>query len=211
MFKKNRRSLVIQQSPRPHSGSYEVVWEFERKVAEFVGAKYGVATDSCTSALFLCCKYHRVGPVVLPVQTYISVPAAVIHAGGTVIFKEYPWEGSYRLDPYPIWDSALKLERDMYSGGLVCLSFQAKKPIPIGRGGMVVTDDLDAVKWLRKARANGRDTTVPYDEDFIDVLGWNMAMIPEQASRGLQLLERFDGGTKHQFYPDLRRMPVFRS
>lgn len=203
--------METQLAQRPHSAAYEVVWEFERQVAAFAGAKYGVATDSCTSALFLCCKYLKVGEVTLPAMTYISVPAAVIHAGGSVVFKNIAWLGSYHLHPYPIWDSALRFRRGMYVGGFQCLSFQTKKLLPIGRGGMILTDDDEAVSWLRKARANGRDASVPYKEDRIDVLGWNMAMTPEQAARGLHLLESVNDQMPDQrhFYPDLRRMPVF--
>lgn len=203
--------METRQSPRPHSRSYEVVWEFERQVAAFAGSKYGVATDSCTSAIFLCCKYLKVEEVVLPSRTYISVPAAVIHAGGRVAFKNIQWTGLYRLHPYPISDSALRFRRGMYVGGFHCVSFQMKKLLPIGRGGMILTDDDEAVEWLRKARANGRDTSVPYSEDLVDVLGWNMAMTPEQAARGLQLLESVSDHLQdqHQNYPDLRRMPVF--
>ena len=37
-------------------GLGEKVFEFERELAKYVGAKYCLATDSCTSALFLCLK-----------------------------------------------------------------------------------------------------------------------------------------------------------
>lgn len=197
---------------RPHSNAYKVVWEFEERVADFAGSKYGVATDSCTSALFLCCKYLRVGEVTLPARTYISAAFSVLHAGGSVRFEDFAWSGLYQLRPYQIWDSALRFRRGMYQGGFQCLSFQMKKLLPIGRGGMILTDDSEAVEWLRKARSNGRNAAVPNSEDKIDAIGWNMAMIPEQASRGLQLLEGIgDLPDKIQHYPDLREMPVFRS
>ena len=191
--------------------SYETVWEFERRVAEFCGAKHGVATDTCTNALFLSCKYMMVGAVILPARTYISVPAAIIHAGGSVKFVDYAWTGRYTLHPYPIYDSALRFRRGMYHGGLQCVSFQMRKLLPIGRGGMILTDDGEAVEWLRKARSNGRNLAVPYVKDSIGMLGWDMAMTPEQGARGLQLLETLDGNLPDQIneYPDLRRMPIF--
>lgn len=196
---------------RPHAKSYESVWEFERRVAEFAASKYAVATDSCTSAIFLCCKYLGVRKVTLPANTYISVPFAVIHAGGTVAFEDFHWLGSYRLEPYDIVDSALRFHIGMYQGGLHCLSFQARKILPIGRGGMVLTDDAEAAAWLRKARANGRNPEIAYGDDQIGSIGWNMAMTPEQASRGIQLLEnvQIDHPDQQPVYPDLRRMPVF--
>ena len=126
------------------SPAFAVVEEFERQMASFAGAKHGVAVSSCTDALFLSCKYLTVNhlslPVILPARTYISVPMAIIHAGGKVRFKDYEWDGVYSLDPEPIYDGALRMKRGMFEGGLHCLSFHLRKLLPIGRGGMILTD-----------------------------------------------------------------------
>lgn len=191
--------------------AYAIVAEFECRVAEFAGAKHAVATDCCSNAIFLCCKFLNVQEVKLPARTYISVPAAVIHAGGTVRFIEYIWQGVYDLSPYPIVDGAKRFRRGMYKGGLHCLSFHAKKHVPIGRGGMVLTDDERAANWLRKARYDGR-AGKPYAEEMIDMLGWHAYMTPEQAARGLALLDVLPSDNLPDLtedYPDLRRMPVF--
>lgn len=193
---------------------YDSVWEFEKAVADFAGAKHGIAVDSCTSAIFLCCKCVFVQRVTIPARTYISVPAAVVHAGGHVEFVDEPWSGAYQLKPYQIWDSALRFRRGMFretGGGMQCLSFQAKKLLPIGRGGMILTDDGVIAKWLRLARSNGRNTEVPFERDNISMLGWNMAMTPEQGARGLELLQSLPDylPDQRQSYPDLRGMPVF--
>jgi dTDP-4-amino-4,6-dideoxygalactose transaminase len=99
----------------------------------------------------------------------------------------------------------------MYEGGLHCLSFRARKPLPIGRGGMILTDDAITAAWLRKARACGRDGSVPYAQDRIDMIGWCMDMTPEQAARGMMLLDAMgdDLPDKVVEYPDLREMPAF--
>ncbi len=39
------------------SNSYKIVETFEERVADFCGSKYAVAVESCTAAIFLCCKY----------------------------------------------------------------------------------------------------------------------------------------------------------
>jgi dTDP-4-amino-4,6-dideoxygalactose transaminase len=41
----------------------------------------------------------------------------------------------------------------MYVGldALQVVSFQIKKRIPIGRGGIILTDDFEAYKWLKMA------------------------------------------------------------
>ena len=190
--------------------AYESVARFEAAMAAWAGARFGVATDSCTSALFLCCKRLGVKEVTLPARTYVSVPMAVIHAGGSVRFEDVAWSGAYRLKPYPIIDGALRMKRGMYEGGLHCLSFQMKKHLPIGKAGMILLDDEEEAKWFRSARSCGRNFGVPYEKDRISMLGWNFSMTPEQASRGLQLLETLSDRPDMQVvYPDLREMPVF--
>lgn len=193
------------------SRAFRVVEMFEEAVAEFAGARYGVAVESCTMALYLSCVYYSVETVTIPARTYISVPSAVIHAGGEVKFRDIAWTGSYQLEPYDIVDSALRMRRGMYEGGLHCLSFHARKLLPIGRGGMVVTDDSHAANFIRKARFDGRTGSVPFMTDQIETLGWNAYMTPEQAARGLQLLEAMpdDRADLTPEYPDLRTLPVF--
>lgn len=191
--------------------AYGIVAEFERRVAEFAGSRYAVAVDCCSNAIFLACKYLNVREVKIPARTYISVPAAVLHAGGTVKFVDYDWRGVYELSPYPIFDGAKRFRRGMYQGGLHCLSFHAKKHIPIGRGGMVLTNDEESAKWFRKARYDGRDG-VAYAEERVDMLGWHAYMTPEQAARGLALLDVLPSDNLPDLtedYPDLRQMPVF--
>ena len=99
----------------------------------------------------------------------------------------------------------------MYEGGLHCLSFHAKKHINIGRGGMILTDDADARDWLKLARYDGRPEA-PYGSVDIKTLGWNFYMTPEQAARGLQLLDLAGDGFPdlEEDYPDLRKMSVFK-
>jgi dTDP-4-amino-4,6-dideoxygalactose transaminase len=41
--------------------AFQVVRDFEKAVAEYTGAPYCVAVNSCTMALLLACKYLKVG------------------------------------------------------------------------------------------------------------------------------------------------------
>lgn len=194
------------------SPAFEVVERFESAVADFAGARHAVAVDCCSHAIFLCCKLLEVGRVILPARTYISVANYVIHAGGTVEFEDYDWTGVYQLKPYPIIDGAKRFRRGMYEGGLHCLSFHAKKHIPIGRGGMILTDNADDAAWLRRARYDGREGK-PYAQERITVTGWHMYMTPAQAARGLELLGNMPSPYPPDLtedYPDLREMPVFK-
>jgi dTDP-4-amino-4,6-dideoxygalactose transaminase len=189
-----------------------VIRAFEESVADFSGSRYAVAVDTCTAALFLCCRYLNVKDVVIPAHTFVGVPMAVFHAGGRITFDHREWHGAYDLRPYPIWDSACRFQRGMYkAGSLWCLSFQYRKHVPIGRGGMILTDDAEACAWLRKARFFGR-CEKPIDAAHPEFIGWSMYMEPERAARGLSLLSGIaDSMPDLSFaYPDLSEMDVFK-
>lgn len=184
---------------------YESVINFEKKMAEFVNSPYAVAVDSCTNALFLSCYLLKIKNVLIPKKTYISVPCSIIHAGGSVSFEDLEWEGSYQLKPYPIFDSACKLSKNMYQKNTFqCISFSYNKILNIGKGGMIFTDDEDAYKWFKLARYEGREEIPLTEQKEFNVIGWNMYMTPEQASRGLILSSYLkDNNVIHPVYPDL--------
>jgi len=191
---------------------WEIVRMFERSVAEYAGSRYAVAVDAGTAALFLACKYLKVGQVSLPRKTYVSVPGAVVHAGGSVVFDERQWVGEYTLDPYPIIDSACRFRRGMHRPGTFrCLSFQYRKHLPIGRGGMILCDDCDAVAWLKLARFFGR-REIPLPEDNPRMIGWQLFMEPERAARGLTFLSLLpDENEDLRFdYPNLTQLEAYR-
>jgi dTDP-4-amino-4,6-dideoxygalactose transaminase len=192
--------------------SFKVVTMFEDAVAEYTGAPYAVAVDNCTDALFLCCKYFEVDEVIIPAKTYLSVPQSIFHAGGKVRFKDYEWHGIYQLEPYPIYDAAKRFTSGMYiSKTYMCLSFHIKKHLKIGKGGMILTDDKKAVEWFKKARYEGR-SEIFYDKDDIKSFGWNMYLTPEQAARGLWLLQNISliNEDLTEEYRDLREFTLFK-
>src|SRR3990167_1824166 len=202
---------------------YQVVISFEEEVARWAGSKYAVAVDSCSTALFLSFMYHSslhpetefLGRVSIPKHTYPSVPCAIIHAGGIVDFDDREWNGTYTLDPFNVVDGALRFRKGMYQGGLHCLSFHVKKRLKIGRGGMILTDDEEASKWLKKARFDGGDPVALKDDNFT-MLGWNAYMTPAQAALGLQLFyfikdqDLPDLLVEDQVYPDLSQFPIYK-
>jgi dTDP-4-amino-4,6-dideoxygalactose transaminase len=194
---------------------YQVVLEFEKSVANFAGSKYAVAVDSCTNALFLCCKYLKVDLVTIPSKTYVSVPCSIINAGGRVNFIELDWykERYYALNPYPIIDGAQIFKKNMYiKDSYFCVSFSATKKINIGKGGVILTNDKMAVEWFKQARYCGRHEKSLMTDSF-EMLGWNMYMTPEQASRGLLLMSNMDESDyeRHIEYPDLSKYEIYKS
>ena len=67
----------------PRCEGVERAWSFE------VGAKYGIATNSCTSALQIALKLRNVGPgdqVIVPAITFAATAEAVVAVGATPIF-----------------------------------------------------------------------------------------------------------------------------
>jgi len=193
---------------------YEIVKMFEETLADYCGSKYAVTTDNCTDALLLCCKYLEVEEVTIPSKTYLSVPQSILHAGGKVRFKDYHWKGIYQLEPYPIWDAAKRLTSNMYiPGSYMCMSFHIKKHLKIGKGGVILTDNKEAADWFKRARYEGRGE-VMYHEDEIDINGWNMYMSPEQAARGLMLMQNYpehnEDLPEYPEYRDLREFPLFK-
>ena len=171
---------------------YKIIKMFEEEVSEYTGAPFAVAVDSCTNALFLCCKYLKVEKVTIPLRTYLSVPMSIIHAGGELSFRDNYWKGIYQLEPYPIYDAAKRFTSNMYiPGTFMCLSLHIKKHLStLGKGGIILTDNEEAVQWFKKARYEGRSEK-NYIEDDIEMLGWNMYMTPQQAAHGLALMQNY--------------------
>jgi len=192
--------MAVRFSPSLNCGvslmrPYEVVEAFESLVADYCGAEFGVAVNSCTSALMLSAalrytQFNHKPVALLPERTYVGVPQAIASAGGSFAFADMPWVGAYGIDPLGIIDSARRFRRGMYEGGLRCLSFHWGKHLKIGRGGMILTDDRNEALALRRMRYDGRTPGVhPKDDAPFVTPAWHVYMIPEDAARGLMLME----------------------
>ena len=199
---------------------YKIVAEFEEMIAAYAGSKYAVAVESGTAAIFLSLMWYKncnngLLPITIPKHTYPSVPCSIINVGGKVIFSDEKWDGVYDLLPYSITDGALRFKKGMYKGGHHCLSFHIKKHLPIGRGGMILTDDKGSYLWLKKARFDGRDE-VPLEDMKEPILGWNMYMEPTHAARGIMLFNTIkdkdlpDMDVNKQGYPDLSKFDIYK-
>jgi len=195
---------------------YKIVKMFEEEIADYTGSPYAISVDSCTNALFLCCKYLKVKEVEIPSKTYLSVPQSIINSGGEVVFNPSlnGWKGIYQLSPYPIYDAAKRFTSEMYiPGSLMCISFHIKKHLKIGKGGMILTDNSEAVEWLKMARYEGRSEKL-YHDDNISEMGWNMYMTPQEAAHGLALMQNISWDNpdldEDNGYRDLREFKLFK-
>lgn len=191
---------------------------FEKRLSEFTGAPYVVLTDSCSNAIFLTLKYlqkHYYIPIqetrlIIPKQTYISVPQQIIHAGFEPCFDDIKWKGGYQIGNFPLFDYAVGLKRNMYKDGqFQCLSFQQKKALNIGKGGAILLNNKEAYETLKRMAHDGRDSSIPVHEDNNIILGWHMNMTPDDSVKGVLLLnqlskEKLKASIKsHKDYPDI--------
>ena len=195
---------------------YDVVTEFEKRIAEFYGAPYAVAVDCNTHAIELSLRYLKAqGAIQVPIKTYVSIPMTVIKLNCEVQWADEPWQEMYTLKPHPVVDASLCFRKGSYpSGTFMCLSFQQKKALPIGRGGMILTDNAQAAEWLKKSSYDGRHRGKAWKQDQIEILGYHYYMTPEDAARGLMLFDKVKDNShvpgSHLDYPDISKFPVFQ-
>ena len=189
---------------------FDKIFEFEQALAEYTGAPYAVMTDCCTHAIEMCMRFDKVKRVQFPAYTYLSIPMTMHKLGITYGLLDQKWTGEYRFNGTRIWDSARRLERGMYrSGMLQCLSFGNGKPLQIGRGGAILTDDVEVYDQLSMMRYDGRDLRIsPWPEQQTFKVGYHYKPTLEEAELGLKLLPAVNEKPKYVEYPDCRNITI---
>lgn len=205
---KNIRNIIVF---RITIMNFDSILKFEKALAEYTGAPYAIMTDCCTHAIELCLRHDRVTSCEFTAYTYLSVPMTMHKLGieYKLIDQEF-WLGEYQFYSTRIWDSARRLERNMYKPGqMQCLSFGYGKPLEIGRGGAILLDDQVAYEKLIRMRYDGRDLSIsPWQEQLVFEVGYHYKPTPEEADIGLQLLSTINHVTKYHAYPDLRKIII---
>jgi dTDP-4-amino-4,6-dideoxygalactose transaminase len=189
---------------------FDKIKEFEQELAKFTGAPYAVMTDCCTHAIELCLRYDNIQRVTFPAHTYLSIPMTMHKLDITYNYTDKLWTGEYQFIGTRIWDSARLLKEDMYrEGQLQCLSFGYGKPMEIGRGGAVLTDDVEVYDTLKHQCYDGRDLSIsPWEQQKIFKIGYHYKPTIEEAVKGLELLPNIDQEPKYKEYPDLRNISI---
>lgn len=193
--------------------NFNVIKEFEKEVAQFFGAPFAVALDCCTHGLELCLRYNKDKVISVPHRTYISIPFLAHKLGIDLVWKDVDWVDYYHITN-EIIDAATYWKKDGYiPGTYMCISFQFKKHLSLGRGGIILTDNEDAVLELKKLAYDGRHPDIPWREQDIETIGYHYYMTPETASLGLEKLpeaiKRKAVQWKLTEWPDLTKMKVF--
>jgi dTDP-4-amino-4,6-dideoxygalactose transaminase len=190
----------------------KIVQEFEHQFAEYVGAKYAVALNSATSAIFLTF-YDDFEEVAIPSILPPVVANALIRANNDIRFEDnVDWVGgSYILHEFAdcrIIDSAHRVAANQFakeanSNDLMIFSFYPTKPISSCDGGMVVSNNKDAIDKLRIMAYNGMLPAATSWEQEVEVPGFKMYMNSIQAFIAMQNLRTLD--YKKELLANVRR------
>lgn len=205
----------------------KIVEELEKEFAKYVGAKYAVAVDSCTSALYLAVNrldLKKGSKIALSPLTFAASASAIIHNGHYPYFIDIGEEYSeHEIDATMvihyagvehktvtkkpvIYDSAhlVKKNQCLNKRGFHCFSFYPTKPVASLEGGMICTNNKKDAEWFRKARLHGinADGFKRYqggEWDYaVDFVGWKMNMTDVQAQLALSQLRKLDKMNKRR-------------
>jgi perosamine synthetase len=155
--------------------------EFERRFADYVGARHALFVSSGTEALFLAFQALGLKDVTfaVPSLTFTATAAEVLHSGNRIRFIDVDRETICATGTYDsplvkvhyggkfstaqgtvtVEDSAHLVQREQCrdNPNLVCFSFAYSKNMTTAEGGMLATNSDEVNQWLRRARFFGID------------------------------------------------------
>lgn len=137
--------------------------ELEEKFAKFTGAKYAVATNSCTSALDIAVRLIKLpNPVKVSAFTFVSSALSPLNAGYKIKFVDIDPETlcTPRSDIQVMYAGNISGKGTIYDmahcggskhlGKISCWSFHAVKNLPAGDGGMLT---MNSQRLYQRAKA----------------------------------------------------------
>ena len=197
---------------------FETVRQFEIELAKYYNAPFCVATDSCTHAIELSLRMDNPGrfdkdKLLVPTRTYVSVPMTLMKLGLDWTFVNTAWKEFYFIGGTRIIDAAVCFRPNTYiNGQLMCLSFQHKKMLSLGRGGAILCPTEEDYLKLKRMSYDGRVDGMPWAEQDIQELGYHYYMTPETALLGLVKIKTVkpDREWTSDDYPYLPSMGVFK-
>lgn len=227
------------------TNNFDIVDLFEKRLAQYTGFRYACATDCCTNALLISLvAQHRLLTeagfeeplkisVTVPQRTYLSVPMMLCNNGFQFRFTDSRWSEFYELGKTRIFDSAVcfyngmverfKCKPSKITGcdpTMVCVSFQQKKRLALGRGGAVLFNFGGYIDILKRLRHDGRNSRL---NDGFQVehypnsitMGYHCYMEPEKAALGITKLNQLDVITRYEKkgcsdYPDISKLKIWR-
>jgi dTDP-4-amino-4,6-dideoxygalactose transaminase len=194
--------------------SFNTITEFENKIADFFGSPYAVAVDCCTHGVELCLRYTKSDHISVPKNTYLSIPFLAEKLNINREWRYEDWVDYYYVTD-KIIDAAVLWKPNSYiPGTYMNISFQFRKHLALGRGGVILTDNKKAAEILKKMSYDGRDPNVLWRDQNIDMIGYHYYMTPEIAQLGLDKLPKAIETKPVQWtikdWPDLTQMDIFK-
>jgi len=197
-----------------YSNPFQAIFDFETAVAKFTGAPYCISTDCCTHAIEIAFRLSDYEDwVTFPAYTYLSVPMTMHKLNIPYQLTDNKWKDYYKFEGSRVWDCARYFKPDMYvAGSIQCISFGRSKPLEIGQGGCILTDDAEIYRKASMMRYDGRDLRIgPWIEQKEFQVGYHYYMRPEECVTGLNLLAEKKFTTqldKHFVYPDVSSISI---
>ena len=194
---------------------FTTIKQFEEQIADFFGSKHAIAVDCCTHAVELCLRLKKIKHYTVPKRTYISIPFLAQKLGISFDWREENWKDYYYLGGTNIIDAAVLWERNSYiKNTFMCVSFQYRKHLSLGRGGIILTNNKKDALILKKMSYDGRTPNLPWREQNIDTVGYHYYMTPETAALGLQKIQQAILTKPREWtvgdWPDLTKMEIFK-
>ena len=195
--------------------SFQVIADFEKEVAKFFDAPYAVAVDCCTHGLELCLRYKKAKKIIVPNRTYLSVPMLADKLNIEMEWYDKKWQDYYYITD-DIIDAAVFWEEGGYiPNTYMCVSFQFRKHLSLGRGGIILFDKKEDFDILKRMSYDGRSPDESWSVQNIKTIGYHYYMTPETAELGLKKLPAaIETPPKKWVYtdwPDLTEMDVFKN
>ena len=194
--------------------SFKVISDFEKEIANFFGAPYAVAVDCCTHGIELCLRMKNVKKIRVPKRTYLSVPMLSNKLNIDLEWSDEVWQDYYYLTD-DIIDAAVLWRQNSYvKDTYMSVSFQFRKHLSLGRGGIILFDKQEDFDTLKRMSYDGRSPDESWAVQNIKTMGYHYYMTPETAELGLKKLpEAIQRPPKKWVYtdwPDLTNMDFFK-
>ena len=194
--------------------SFNIINKFEKQIAEFYGAPYAIAVDSCTHGVELALRYTNTDHMHVPNRTYLSIPFLADKLNIDLFWKDELWIDYYYITDQVIDAAVLWKSGSYIPNTFMGVSFQFQKHLSLGRGGILLTDNKEAAIELKKMSYDGRHPDLPWRDQDIDTIGYHYYMTPETAQLGLDKLPLAITNTPRQWvvtdWPDLTQMKIFK-
>lgn len=180
---------------------------FEQKLCQYTGFKNAICVDCCTNGILISLELlnilgiiqKSISPIYFSQYTYLSVPMTLINNNWKIRLIDDKWIKSYEIKNTNVFDAATDFHRDMNDDynidAIVCISFQQKKRLSLGRGGAILFNNNSYIDILKRLRYDGRN---PYIQDRIEIKmmsdyiinGYHCYMEPEKAAKGIALINQ---------------------